>query len=410
MKKEISSLILTLCLIQFNSWAQTQFEFKRPLEGINGPGWYQVEVPTELYSTIQEDLDDIRIMAISDGDTTEAPYTIDVTNPIIKILDKNHEIINKSRKRRNYFYTLEMDNLETINEIELELLQRNFSWRVTLEGSNDQKDWFTILNRFRIIGISNSQTDYKYTRLRFPDSKYRYYRISIKSNSRPTLESASSKYYTKIDGNLQNRPVVTQKESQLDAGRFTVIDLKTNSVAPISHIQLSVTDTFDYYRPIEIERLVDSIKYQTGWQKRYETVYSGTLSSFNKDAFSFRHCIVNELRIEITNYDNEPLNILKTEIMGPTHNLRFRVSDDRDYALYYSDKRATGPFYDIEQFLDQIPSDLPTAQLGEEVELPKEGSPEVSALFENKLWLWLIMGAIIIVLALFSINMLKKAQ
>ena len=44
-------------------------------------------------------------------------------------------------------------------QIKLSFKQENFDWKVKLEGSNDNKVWFTVVTDYRILAIKNSNTD-----------------------------------------------------------------------------------------------------------------------------------------------------------------------------------------------------------------------------------------------------------
>ncbi len=404
MKKLNLCILLALVAIVCNG----QFQYMRPLEEVRQPGWYRLSIPDDLYAQAEEDLRDLRILGITEkGDTVEAPYIIESTNPVIRTVSKNHAIINQSRRNRNYYYTLEMQDESAVNEIELELLQQNFSWRVTLEGSQDQVNWYGILDRYRIIGISNNQTDYKYTRLRFPDSKYKYYRIAIKSNSRPTLNAAYSTWRVKDKGQLETRTVSNFSKAEDKMGN-TVIDITLDQKTPVSRLQLQVADTFDYYRPVKISRLTDCIESQNGKSARYQVIYGGILSSLNKDPMIIDPVLVGQLKVEIVNHDNEPLNIIAAKVKGPGNYINFRVTKEARYGLFYGNPSLYFPQYDITRFTDKVPEQPNVVIAGNELKLKNDNILQ-SALIENELWLWVVMGLIILLLGGFSIKMLKSA-
>ena len=75
--------------------------------------------------------------------------------------------------------------------------------------------------------------------------------------------------------------------------------------------------------------------------------------------------------------------------------------------LYYGSNYAGQPNYDLVVFKDKIPTEAPLLSLSTEEKLTKEKEP-VSALIENKLWLWLAMGLIIGLLGFFTIRMMGK--
>ena len=89
------------------------------------------------------------------------------------------EILNASSNAEGYYFTFENLDAKSINEILLDFNEQNFNWNISLEGSQEQSEWFTILDTYRILSISNEQTTYSFTKLVFPLSKYRYYRLRV---------------------------------------------------------------------------------------------------------------------------------------------------------------------------------------------------------------------------------------
>jgi hypothetical protein len=122
----------------------------------------------------------------------------------------------------------------------------------------------------------------------------------------------------------------------------------------------------------------------------------------------FNSTIVQKLKIIIENKDNQPLTIEGILLKGYVHELTARFTEKATYFLVYGNENANKPDYDIERFPDNVPKMLSTLELGNELEIAKEEAPKKAPLFENKIWLWVIMGMIILVLGWFSLKMMKK--
>src|SRR5690606_8123409 len=121
-----------------------------------------------------------RIIGIKEsGDTVMTPFILkELENQVVeKTVDFNQ--LNSSRRGDTYFYTLEIPDRQEINTILLDFGIDNFDWEVKLEGSQDLDEWFTILEASRVVSIKNTWTNYSFTSLRFPRSRYRYYRFSL---------------------------------------------------------------------------------------------------------------------------------------------------------------------------------------------------------------------------------------
>ena len=114
------------------------------------------------------------------------------------------------------------------------------------------------------------------------------------------------------------------------------------------------------------------------------------------------------IRYSFVNNDNEALPISNIQVKGYMHALTARFTQTASYFLVYGNEKARKPTYDIVQFTDKIPQELSSLQLGPITAIQKEDIKKVAPLFENKAWLWIIMGIISLLLGYFSLKMLRK--
>ena len=92
---------------------------------------------------------------------------------------------------------------------------------------------------------------------------------------------------------------------------------------------------------------------------------------------------------------------------GNIFELTARFDKEAEYYLVYGNRNATFPRYDIENFIDKIPTTLSYLSLGNEESI-SQNQNENSPLFDNKLWLWLIMIVMIMLIGWFSLSMIRK--
>ena len=407
MRLKINSyLLLFVC---FYSYGQMdQYNYKRELQNVTDE-WHTIDIPNRLFSKISHNLSDIRIYGINaQNDTIEAPYLLRVLSEKIVSKEISFKIINSSHTEKGYYFTFKIPIEETINQIKLDFKKDNFDWRITLEGSQNQQQWFQILDNYRILSIKNRQTDYQFTKLNFPNSKYRYFRLLIKSKKKPALSTTKIRLDTVSDYNLRNYILKNIKITESKSTKQTVIDVDLKNPVPISLLIFNMADTFDYYRPITIKYLTDSVKTEQGWHHNYNILSTGTLSSMEKSKFKFDSTILQKLKIIIYNHDNEPLKINNLEVKGYTHQLIARFTKPATYYLTYGSNAIDKPSYDLNHLTNTIPTTLKSLPLKSEQIIDKKANPKVKPLFKNKIWLWIVMGIIILVLGGFSIKMMRK--
>lgn len=426
MKKIIFQFSFTLALFLLSTTVFAQnFLYKREIKGIKNSKqteWYKLEIPVEVVEKTNTDFSDIRIFGVNDADTLESPF---LTKKVMQSFENEQvsfRIINEAKKGNDYFFTLEkqkeVENTEeAINLIKLDFENTNFDWKVKLEGSQDQNEWFEVLNDYRIVSIQNEFTDYKFTKLVFPNSKYNYYRISISEKSlKPKLNSASVFLQKTTAGNFEDIKIISQHIEVDKERKQTIIDIQLAHSVPIDFISLKVKNDFDYYRTIQFKYLLDSTKTEKGIIYNFVTLHTSTLSSLEKkndisDFFINSTTKSRHYQIVIDNQDNQPLDIEKVEIKSYVNQLFTRVTPtDKNltYFLIYGNQNLQKPNYDIIRFESTIPADLISLELDSEQKIPQKEVEKVTPLFENSIWLWLLMGTIILVLTVFTFKMMKK--
>ncbi len=408
-KKWNVSLIILFLLIANAAMAQEfKFKYQRTLEGVNDT-WHTINIPTDAYSKLNSDFSDVRIIGIlANGDTIEVPYILKTKADKYDNQLVDFSLINQVKKKGIYYYTFKLRAPQVVNTLELSFNKANFDWLVTLEGSHNQQEWFTILEQSRIVGIKNKNTSYKYTTLEFKEISYAYLRIKLPSKLDPQFKKATMEQKRVIKG-LYNSPAISSfKVMEDDKQNETNILVSLNKMMPISFIKVLVTDSINYYRPIKVEYAIDSIKNNTGWHYLYKHLFNATLSSLHKAGHNFSNQVLKHIKITIDNKDNEPLNYAGVKLHGNPHHLITRFSKPATYYLVYGNAQGYVPTYDITRFQENIPATITALNVGQERRVEEEKKIVQEALFTNSIWLWVVMITVILLLGWFSIKMLKN--
>ncbi|WP_291720779.1 hypothetical protein [Bernardetia sp.] len=425
--KKTTLLLVAILLLSSNSIFAQNFLYKREIKGIENSKqteWYKLILPTQVTEKASTDFSDVRIFGVDNTDTVEVPFLINKLRPtFVNSSQVDFKIINTAKKEQEYFFTLEKtsDTEEAINLIKLNFENDNFDWKVKLEGSQNQNEWFEILKDYRIVSIKNDFTDYSFTNLAFASSKYKYYRLRLSDQTNfqknePKLASASIFLQEIVEGSSEDLEVVSKNLTIDKEKKQTVIDFEIAYSAVLDVVSLEVKNDFDYYRKIQFKYLLDSTKTEKGVIYNFVTLHTSTLSSLEKENgvsdFSLNPNVkAKKYQIIIDNQDNQPLDIGKVGVKVYTKELFARVSPsdkNRSYFLAYGNERIQKPNYDITRFENTIPNDLTSLILSDEEKIPQKEVEKVKPLFENSLWLWFLMGAIIVVLTFFTFKMMKK--
>ena len=407
MRTQIRLTIIFVFCFSILSGQIGKYNYQREIIGVSDI-WHKILLPIEIFGELKNDLNDIRIYGINEQDTIEAPYILNILTGSTQWNDIPFKLINQSHNANGYYFTFKIPSNNIINQINLNFINGNFDWHVNLEGSQNQAEWYTIIEDYRILSIQNEMINYSFTTLKIPDSHYKYYRLSVPSNERPSLSSGKIYDLKIVEGEYRDYPVKAKKIHTSDKYKQTVIEISLPMPVPVSFLKLSVGDKIDYYRPMSIQYLLDSVKTEKGWKYNYSSLALGTLSSLEDNEYKFNERITNKLKVIIQNHDNQPLNIEALTVKGYVHELVARFNKPAEYYLVYGNKTAYKPNYDIINFQKNIPQELSKLTLAEEEEINKSGIPLIGPLFKNEAWLWAIMIIIILVLGWFSIRMLKS--
>ncbi|PKV50028.1 uncharacterized protein DUF3999 [Aquimarina sp. MAR_2010_214] len=386
-----------------------QYAYKSILPEITDT-WHAISLPDEMFSNVSPNLSDIRIFGITNKkDTIEAPYLLRLKAEKKTFNKIPFTILNTSYNEKGTYITMEIPTKQAINQIHLDFEQSNFDWLITLEGTQDRKEWYTIKEDYRILSIKNELTDYQFTTIRFPNTQYHYFRILIKDTKKPVLQSANVTRYEVKEANYKEYDIERLNIQNPKGIKKTIIDVNLKTPVPVSYIGVEVQETFDYYRPISIRYMVDSIQIQQGsWKPRYKELGSGVLNSIEGNIFTNTSTIAQKFRLEIDNHDNQPLKINKVIVKGYQHELVARFTNPGTYYLVYGNDKMRKPSYDLNYVSANIPEEMTTLIPEARQTIDHEEPIVAEPLFTNKIWLWGIMSIVILLLGGFTLSMMKK--
>ncbi|WP_108801677.1 DUF3999 family protein [Aquimarina sp. Aq107] len=407
MRLKINIVQWVLFLICLQTYAQIdKYTYKKELLNVSDD-WHTIVLPDEIFKNVSSDLSDIRIYGITkENDTVEAPYLLEQKKPKISSKNVGFKYVNKSTTDKGSFITFKVTLDAIINQVQLSFEQDNFDRLIKVEGSQNLKDWYTIIDDYRVLSVNNELTKYSFTTLKFPDSKYTYYRVFVKGKDAPDVKKAEITLKEKQEGSYKKFTVKTTEI--IEQNKNTIITIDLGMPVPVSHIKIKTKNTFDYYRPFRVKYLRDSIQRESGWKYDYQNITSGVLNSIEENEFNFYSTITNKIRIIVNNQDNEPLDIDEVVVKGFDYELITRFSASANYFLTYGNEDVNKPSYDLQYMKERVPEKLVKIQLGPEQIIPKNQERTVEPLFKNKVWLWAIMFVVIALLGGFTLMMMKK--
>lgn len=398
-------LIVWISWLGYFSYGQGYYEHS--IIGVSDQ-WHRVDLPDEIFGRLDHSFNSIRVISKEKNTTElEQPYLLVKDQPRTIMHPVPSTIINQTRKGNDYYFTFEISDEPMLSRIHLDFENNDFDWKILLEGSIDQKEWFTIIEDYRILALPGK---YQFTQLDFPAVNYPFLRVKINSQQKPILNAVTINSAVVTAGECENwlpktihhQPISNTKKSEL------LIDL--GKVVPVSYLKIKPNSPYDYYRNFKISFLRDSLKTEAGWRERWSSAGSGTLSSFGNNVFPMDEILTSKIKLTIQNKDNQMLDIPSVEVKGAKHFLLVRFDGKPPYALQYGDRNLKYPEYDLVSFKKNIPSKPTPVKLEKAIYKKIIEENKSKPIFSNSIWLYLLMGMTMLILGGFTLSMMRNAK
>lgn len=400
-------LLPVLVLAQTNTYT-----YQRKLNSTEEEKYYSISLNPEIISRCKSNLNDIRIYDFSGKDTSEIPYVMERLGSI-----KEEKIIPFERINDTYnekccsYLTLKINKKQLINSIKLDVSDSNFDKRIKVEGSNDNIAWYTIREHLRIVRFLNKVEHFEYTTLDFPNTEYTYYRLKFddEAGNRINITKAYAFEINETKGDYRELIIGSYKRVENKKERKSEIIVEFPFNYRVDHIILKSNTKKDFYRNTNVYKLASVSHAPNGDIENWNLIHTSIFSSTENKAVNCEGEQTQKLKIEILNQDDEPLE--RIEIMAFSEQYRlvaeFPVSDN--LYLIYGKKNDKAPSYDLIHFKEKIPEK--NYELNYESEQLIVSVPDTkNPLLKNKSWLWLSMGAVILLISFFSFKMLKNEK
>ena len=411
MNKLISTL--SISIFAFSSFAQIEnYSFKRQLNKVDKENYYTLLLSPEVVAKSKSDLSDIRIYDILENDTSEIPYLMNWMGSNTKEMSIPFELINDSYNEKCCSYvTLKFPKKQAINQIKLNVSDSNFDKSLKIEGSNDNKEWYTIKEHLRIVRFRNALEDYSYTTINFNNSEYTYFRIKFDDDGSPKINvSAAFAFENKlVEGKYNDLKILGKKQTENKKEKTSEIIVDFPYSYLVNYITIKSNSKSDFYRNINIYGSTGTIKTGKGDIENWYMINTSVFSSVESYTISCNNSKTKKLKIEIINYDNEP--VLLDEIYAFAEQCQLVANLPKSESIYltYGKENDNAPNYDLIHFKDKIPNELASVNYGEE-QVKITSITKQAPLIKIKVWLWVVMGVVLIVIGYSAFNMLKKEQ
>ncbi len=423
--KKIILITLALAFI-FANKAQaeidkSQWQFYRSIDRVETDGLVDVILPPNMVWK-NSDLSDLRIVDESDS---EVPYLYSKFVKA-KIAPRQANLVNNVKESNGETrFVMDMGQEgNVVSRVEFDITNPNFRRQVKVYSApqlykSNSNNWSLVSDKGYIYSVqdlgSGTISQRKY--IDFSGNSSRYLMIVIGQGEEGALNVSGARYSLAREVNLPKYNVDLMAEiSQNKKNKTTeiLIDRKQSGLITNS-VNLNISDK-NFVRKVVVEVTDNYSSTTNNWTYINGVVISKINTSiFNGGDTEVRFDDQNKryIKLTIVNEDNPPLNISnEVNVSGTNAEVIFEGKSGKSYRIYYGNKHATAPRYDISRLSDYIEkNDLPMIGVGQESENPgfvPDKDPVVPFTERNKTILNVFLVIIVIIIGIFVGLYLKK--
>ena len=391
MKRIRNSIALWMCICVGMGIKAQSFGHRATIELVSKTGFYGISISPELSGYLNVDFSDLRIL---DDKGNFVPFVVKNDLPKANTISYQQLAIisNENVDSGRTVLIVENHGKEKIADFLIRIKNASVSRTIDLSGSDDKMHWFSIDENISLVRMVSEEDDNYPLNLEFPLSSYRYFKLTIYNGKNNPLNIISvSKYLG--DKPIEKRKFIdnpslkfVQKDSIGHASTITVFN---PNLYHISHVQMKM------HGPPFFKREV--LMMAAG-----QTLYEGNINSdsvFQYDIPVFKDSVWS---IKIMNGDNPPLKMDSITTGQDIQKIVSYLEADKNYTLELTNRQASYPQYDLQNFSDSIGYQVPELNIGKIETNAKENSKLIEKPLLHTYWIWIVIGLVLLVLVYFT--------
>ena len=376
--------------------AQTPFAFRTALQPISVTKFYSIPLPPQVLASCRNpDLTDIRI---ADSNGTQVPYLMQADVPALSSSSfAPYTILANARKDSSTELIIKNGSAAAISSLLLVIRNASAYRTATLSGSDDRINWF-VINENIVLEQTASSLDDKFVQaLSFPLSNYPFFKLTINDKGLLPLNILQAGVYKNASSFGKYFTVPLSSLSQNDsADHYTYLHIRFAGAYMIDKMMVRIKKPALYKRSVEVYTGTD----------RYNPVVQAELTPNSNTLFL--PAKTSELMLKIYNGDNPPLVFDSVKAYQANRRLVAQLEKDKQYFLLTGNESAGRPDYDLQFFTDSIGPRLTELSAGPVVKVAVASPAKQTGFRYNKLILWVIIGAVLLILLVLTFRMSKE--
>jgi len=396
--KKLRYAVLLFMFLSINQIiiAQQHFKFNAVLDSIKHSGFYRIPIPAAVLAKCQSGFGDLRIF---DNDENIAAYILQTENgafystPMIEL-----PIINRKKEGdKQWHLTMENSSKRNVDRIVLTLKGTQVKRYFTLSGSDDNINWYSILENYNPEHTRFDQDNWS---LYFPSSHYKYYQITLIGKDLLPIDIVKASVYSNktIAPQYSYSPIPSHLSQKDSSNKKSYINISFDEAYPIERMTLQVSGSNYFKRHLYIYKSLNEFP-----------LCDTVISTFNGEYQRINlACKEKELCLVIDNEDNKPLKIEHVNFDQYDRYLVTYLDSTKNYKLFFGDSTLSSPSYDITSFKDSINHLISDISLGTINKISANNQQPTVATNKYKWILWPAIIFVILLLSSITFKMLKE--
>ena len=389
------------------------YDYFRQVKPVSENGYYQIKIG----SNILDREGYYRVYELSEKDTIEVPYVTEQYDWSFhdRNFYKDLKMIDKSYESGKYSYvTLVLDTNIIYNSVYLGFGDLEFFKDVTLEGSQDNKNWKTITEKEKLFRYyPYDDRGYFRNRIDFDPISFKYLRVKIDDSESTRIDLFSAAIPLIREEITEEGELIESKQIRTEdkKNKQTIVECIFARAYALTDLQVVIENENRYHREVSVE-----VFNPVNGKEKWILLGNGILSSGSSNKIYFNNIVRDDfqfksqkMRILIQNNDDQPLQKISLKPFTHTEKISLKLEKDKKYVVAYGKPNDAAPVYDLEHFKNGIRLSG-SVELSSEVKIPHEVKPVQQPLINNKMWIWVALIGCVLIIGIFVIKLMKKGM
>lgn len=406
-KKSISLFLFTVICICCN--AQTAgYKFYSKLDSVQISGFYNIELTPEINAHVKTNFSDVRIINAAEK---WVPHLLHIPasekSDGIVLIDLKYSIVENSNNAT--VVIIESSQNKSAN-IGLRITNTAAERFCTLNGSDDNKNWFVINDSILLNPVPDEKEISTVFKINYPTNSFKFLKLVIHNkNNNPFDIKGVVTYLNVAEINNPLNKIIANPAAviqQKDSAKISYITIKQQLPYQFDYISLQLSAVKYFHRTVEVYIPFDK---NHSYSNPGQLIQSFIISNNSSLQFKVPLTKAAVFYLLINNEDNLPLTVTEVKTSFNNKYITTYLENAGNYKLIVDNKNAMLPNYDLSNLTAKMPDSILILQSGKLLAI-NENKPSNTSIKNYNWILWPSIITALLILLFFTFKMMKEVD